>query len=81
MRIGPGWSAVPPPVRAELLCDFEAVLASSQVEAVVIATPVATHAPLVHAALEAGKHVLVEKPLATSVREAEDLVQLARAQG
>jgi len=67
--------------RAELVRDFEAVVADPGVEAVVLATPVATHAPLVHAALEAGKHVLVEKPLATSVREAEELVRLARARG
>ncbi len=77
-RLERGAAACP---RAELLDNFEAVLACPSVEAVVIATPVATHAPLVHAALEAGKHVLVEKPMATSVREAEDLVHLANSRG
>lgn len=67
--------------RAELVSDYRRVLASSAVEAVAIATPVATHAPLADAALRAGKHVLVEKPLALSQKEAEDLVHLAEARG
>jgi predicted dehydrogenase len=66
---------------ATLMRDFEEVVADPRVEAVVLATPVHTHAPLAAAALEAGKHVLVEKPMATSVREAEELVQLADARG
>ena len=41
-----------------------------------MATPPSTHYELVRRALEAGKHVLVEKPLATSVVEAEDLIAL-----
>ncbi len=57
------------------------MLADPRVEAVVIATPVGTHFRLATAALEAGKHVLVEKPLATSVREAESLVRLADTRG
>ena len=52
-------------------------LLESDVEAVVIATPVATHAAIARAALEAGKHVFVEKPLASSVADAADLVTLA----
>jgi predicted dehydrogenase len=67
--------------RAELVQDFAQVLAHPGVEAVAIATPVGTHAPLATAALKAGKHVLVEKPLATSAREAEELVGLAEARG
>jgi predicted dehydrogenase len=67
--------------RAELVQDFRQVLAHPDVEAVAIATPVGTHAPLADAALRAGKHVLVEKPLATSPKEAEDLVRLADARG
>ena len=47
--------------------------------AVAIATPVHTHAPLALAALRAGKHVLVEKPLAGSVRDAEAMVRAAKA--
>ena len=48
------------------LADFDAVLADPLVDAVCIATPPRTHHVLVRRALEAGKHVLVEKPLATS---------------
>ncbi|HEX3999218.1 MAG TPA: Gfo/Idh/MocA family oxidoreductase [Pirellulales bacterium] len=47
-------------------------------DAVVIATPTNTHFALAKAALEAGKHVLVEKPLAGSVEDAEALVKLAK---
>jgi predicted dehydrogenase len=73
-------SAAPCP-RAALVEEFRQVLADPRVEAVVIATPVGTHFRLATAALEAGKHVLVEKPLATSVREAESLVRLADTRG
>jgi predicted dehydrogenase len=63
-------------------CDsFEQVLADPEVEAVSIATPPSTHYALVKQALEAGKHVLVEKPLATNVVDAEELVQLAERKG
>jgi predicted dehydrogenase len=60
--------------------DFRDVLADPAVDAVAIATPVATHAALATAALRAGKHVLVEKPMAMSECEAEDLVRLAERQ-
>src|SRR5712692_1410145 len=50
----------------------------SDVDAVVIATPVRTHYRLAKEALLHGKHVLVEKPLTTSVAEAEELVALAK---
>jgi len=65
--------------RARLYQRPESVFDDPDIEAVVIATPAATHAELAHAALEAGKHVLVEKPLATSVRDAEKLVAAAEA--
>jgi len=55
--------------------DYEEVLASD-VQAVCIATPVSTHARLALASLSAGKHILVEKPLAASSREAEEIVRL-----
>lgn len=61
--------------------DLDEALADPTVDAVSIATPPATHYPLVKRALEAGKHVLVEKPLATCVAEAEELVALAEEQG
>ncbi len=47
------------------------------IQAVAIATPVSTHFPLAKRCLEAGKHVLVEKPLAGNVAEAEELVRIA----
>lgn len=50
-------------------------------EAVAIATPAATHVELALACLEAGKHLLVEKPLATSVADAEKLVAVAERAG
>jgi predicted dehydrogenase len=61
--------------------DFEALLDDASVEAVAIATPPRTHFRLVGQALEAGKHVLVEKPLATSVQQAQALVELAERRG
>ncbi|TET50588.1 MAG: Gfo/Idh/MocA family oxidoreductase [Anaerolineales bacterium] len=53
--------------------DYRDMLASD-VDAVVVATPVCHHHPLALAALRAGKHVLVEKPIAASVQEAEEIV-------
>ena len=52
----------------------------SDVDAIVIATPVRTHYTLAKQALLHGKHVLVEKPLTTSVAEAEELIELAYKQ-
>jgi predicted dehydrogenase len=60
---------------------YERVLADPSVAAVAIATPAATHFDLVRAALEAGKHVLVEKPLTSSVSEGEKLAGLAERSG
>jgi predicted dehydrogenase len=58
-----------------------ALLADPAVDAVVVATPTATHHPLARAALLAGKDVLVEKPLATRAADAAELAALARARG
>lgn len=55
----------------------EDVLADPKVDAVVIATPISTHFPLAKAALLAGKHVFVEKPMTGSTAEAVELVELA----
>src|SRR5262249_7767054 len=52
---------------------------AADVEAVVVASPIHTHYAVARDALLAGKHVLVEKPLAANVMEAADLVTLARA--
>lgn len=53
--------------------EFQDVLDDPSVEAVVIATPTATHGQLAVAALQAGKHILVEKPLAASVGEIDKI--------
>lgn len=52
-----------------------------KVDAVVVATPTSTHYPLTKAALEAGKHVLVEKPITHSVAHAEEIAALAESKG
>ena len=62
---------------AQLTSDFEQLLADDELDAIVIATPVPTHAPLAKRALEAGKHVFVEKPMAMNAADAEELVALA----
>jgi predicted dehydrogenase len=59
-------------------CDFDAVLDDPEIEAVSIATPPRSHFRLVKAALEAGKHVLVEKPLATTEAHARELIAIAK---
>jgi predicted dehydrogenase len=61
--------------------SYESVLRDPAVGAVAIATPAGTHFDLVRAALEAGKHVLVEKPLTLSSAEGHKLVELADRQG
>jgi predicted dehydrogenase len=61
--------------------SFEEVLADPEVAAVAIATPAATHFDLVRAALEAGKHVLVEKPLTSTVAEGRKLTEIADRSG
>jgi predicted dehydrogenase len=57
--------------------DLDMVLLDPRVDAVMVATPPRTHYALASRALQAGKHVLVEKPLATSVTDAVDLIELA----
>lgn len=56
---------------------LEDALGDDRVDAVVLATPASTHVTLAKQALSAGKHVLVEKPMAESVEDAKDLVALA----
>jgi len=57
--------------------QIEDVFNDSEVEAIVIATPVASHFDLSLQALESGKHVLVEKPMATTVKEVQQIGKLA----
>jgi len=61
--------------------DFDDLLLDSELDAIAIATPVSSHHPLGLAALEAGKHVFIEKPLAASVAEAQELQRIAAARG
>ncbi len=61
--------------------SFDDLLADPVITAVVIATPAETHAQLAGQALLAGKHVFVEKPLATSSRAARELARLAEQHG
>jgi len=64
-----------------LTTSLEEVLADPEVGAVAIATPAGTHATVGLACLEAGRHVMVEKPLAASLAEGEKLVEAAEAHG
>ncbi len=61
--------------------DFEAMLADDGLDAVAVSTPVRFHHPLAKASLLAGKHTFIEKPMAASAAECEELVEIARRQG
>lgn len=61
--------------------DVDEVLANPDVDAVYIATPHYLHAPLGIKAAQAGKHVLVEKPIATTLEDADALIAACRKQG
>ena len=74
-RLGSGFSI------ANVTTNYEDILRDPGIDAVHICTPNAQHFPMAKAALSAGKHVLCEKPLATSVAEGEELVSIAKRQG
>jgi scyllo-inositol 2-dehydrogenase (NADP+) len=59
----------------------EEIYADPAIELVVIATPNPTHAELARQALEAGKHVVIDKPMTTTVAQADELIALAAARG
>lgn len=61
--------------------DWEEIAAADDVDAAVVATPNALHAPQAIALLRGGKHVMVEKPMATSVAECDEMIDAARASG
>lgn len=60
------------------IADYHDLVQSPEVDLVLILTSMPQHAPIARAALEAGKHVLVEKPLATSLADARELMELAK---
>lgn len=59
----------------------DALLAAGRVDAASVAAPTSTHHPITHHLLRSGVHVLVEKPVATRVEDAQDLASFSRAQG
>jgi len=61
--------------------DYREMLVSGRVDAVTIATPPHLHHPMALAAIEAGLHVLCEKPMARNVAEARDMLRMAREAG
>ena len=61
--------------------DLEVVLADPEIEAIAISTPTSSHYPVAKAALEAGKHVLVEKPMTETYAQGKELCELAEAKG
>ena len=66
---------------ATVVADPAEAFADPRIDLVVVATPNVTHAPLAIAALAAGRHVLVDKPMATSLDEARRMAEAARAAG
>jgi predicted dehydrogenase len=60
---------------------LDPILDDPRTDAVILSTPISTHYELARRCLEAGKHVLVEKPLATTSEDADELVKLAAEQG
>jgi len=65
----------------EGVMDFEHMLNGAGLDAVVIATSVKQHFPMAKAALDSGKHVMIEKPLASSSAECEELIDIAQKKG
>jgi predicted dehydrogenase len=62
---------------ARTTADYRDLIADAELDAVAVVTPVATHFQIAKEALAAGKHVLMEKPLTATAREAEELIALA----
>ncbi len=65
----------------ETVPDGDEIINNPQIDAVVVATPVFTHYALAKKALLAGKHVLIEKPMTSSVAEADELIEIAAQKG
>jgi UDP-N-acetylglucosamine 3-dehydrogenase len=66
---------------AQAYKQYQDLIANTDVDAVSICTPNYLHAPITVAALKAGKHVLCEKPMATSSEEAQEMIQAAEGSG
>ena len=64
---------------AIILKSFEELIAKEEVDLIVVNTPTYLHHPMAFAALKAGKHVVLEKPMSTTLLEAEELVNLAKS--
>lgn len=65
-------------LKAPFFATYEEMLASKDVEAVLISTPHHLHRPMTVQAAEAGKHVMVEKPMANNLAEAEEMIRACR---
>jgi scyllo-inositol 2-dehydrogenase (NADP+) len=77
-RAGPVRERYP---QVRVMPDVATLLTDPDIALVVVSTPNDTHFPLAKAALEAGKHVVIDKPFANTVAEAEALIRLAEAHG
>ena len=67
--------------QAKMLNQTDEMFSNNNLDAIAVATPVSTHHDLALRALRAGKHVLVEKPLASTSQEAQQLVEEAESRG
>jgi len=67
--------------KVETTTDYDSMVNNPSIDAIAVCTHVSAHHPLAKKALEAGKHVLIEKPMTAKVSEAEELVALAKANG
>jgi predicted dehydrogenase len=67
--------------KVEISTDFKQVVARKDIDALVIATSAPTHYPMAKEGLLAGKHIFIEKPMATSSAQCDELVQLAAERG
>lgn len=86
MRLAAVASSRPDAVRerfpdAEVAPDAASLIADPAIDLVVIAAPNALHAPLARGALEAGKHVVIDKPLVADLADGQPLIDLARERG
>jgi predicted dehydrogenase len=61
-------------------CEFDHLVSNAEIDAIVIATPVRSHFEMAKKSLQAGKHIFLEKPMASSVAECKELIELAEKQ-